>query len=178
MAFPGSSRAPPPARMRACPHQTEGEEAHAAEARAHRCGVARGGCGDARGYIGLSGNTISVVKHATTDKVADVGKKGDSPGDLLTFHNKIYDEADATVVGKDQGSCIRISPIQGSWECVYTTFLEDGSITVETPFYDSVDSVGAITGGTGAYASASGSLDLHCFVDAGTVKCDFVFNLT
>ncbi len=122
--------------------------------------------------------TISVVEHATTDKVADVGKKGDSPGDLLTFHNKIYDEADATVVGKDQGSCIRISPNQGSWECVYTTFLEGGSITVETPFYDSVDSVGAITGGTGAYASAGGSLDLHCFVDAGTVKCDFVFNLT
>jgi allene oxide cyclase len=121
--------------------------------------------------------TITVVEHATTDKVADVGKKGDSPGDLLTFHNKVYDGTDATVVGNDQGYCTRISPNQGSWECIYTTFLKDGSITVETPFYDAKDSVGAITGGTGAYASASGTIDLHCFVDGDIGKCDFVFNI-
>ncbi len=53
---------------------------------------------------------IKVIEHAVTDKVTDVGKTGDSPGDLLTFHNKVYDEADATVVGRDQGSCVRISP--------------------------------------------------------------------
>jgi Allene oxide cyclase len=118
-----------------------------------------------------------VVEHATTDKVAEVGKKGDSPGDLLTFHNKVYDGTDTTVVGNDQGFCTRISPNQGSWECIYTTFLNDGSITVETPFYDAKDSVGAITGGTGAYASASGTIDLHCFVDGDIGKCDFVFNI-
>ena len=122
--------------------------------------------------------TITVVEHATSDKVVDVGKKGDSPGDLLTFHNKVYDETDTTVVGTDQGYCTRISPKQGSWECIYTTFLEDGSITVETPFYDTTDSVGAITGGSGLYASASGTIDLHCFVgDDEITRCDFVFNL-
>jgi hypothetical protein len=122
--------------------------------------------------------TITVVEHATTDKVIDVGKKGDSTGDLLTFHNKVYNEADTTVVGTDQGYCVRISPKQGSWECVFTTFLEDGQITVETPFYDTTDSVGAITGGTGIYASATGTVDLHCFVgEDDIVRCDFVFNL-
>lgn len=121
--------------------------------------------------------TITVVEHATTDKVIDVGKQGDSPGDLLTFHNKVYDETDTTVVGNDQGYCVRISPKQGSWECVYTTFLENASITVETPFYDAADSVGAITGGSGAYASASGSIDLHCFVEGNITKCEFVFNI-
>jgi allene oxide cyclase len=121
--------------------------------------------------------TITVVEHATTDKVVDVGKNGDSPGDLLTFHNKVYDETDTTVVGTDQGYCVRISPKKGSWECIYTTFLEDGSITVETPFYDAADSVGAITGGSGAYASAGGSIDLHCFLDDGATKCNFVFNI-
>jgi hypothetical protein len=122
--------------------------------------------------------TISVVEHATTDKVIDVGKEGDSPGDLLMFHNKIYDETDTTVVGSDQGSCIRISPKQGTWECVYTTFLEDGQITVEAPFYDLEDSVGAITGGTGTYAGASGTIDLHCYVGDDEVgRCDLVFNL-
>jgi allene oxide cyclase len=117
--------------------------------------------------------TLTVVEHAVTDTVIDVGKAGDSTGDLLTFHNKIYDEADAAIVGSDQGSCIRISPKKGSWECLYTTFLEGGSITVETPFYDAKASVGAVTGGTGTYSGASGTLDLSCT----GAECTFVFNL-
>ncbi|HEY7476616.1 MAG TPA: Allene oxide cyclase, partial [Actinomycetota bacterium] len=36
--------------------------------------------------------TMTVIEHATTDKVIDTGKAGDSAGDLLTFHNKVYDE--------------------------------------------------------------------------------------
>lgn len=122
-------------------------------------------------------STITVVEHTTTDKVTDVGKRGDSPGDLLTFHNKVYDDTDSNVVGTDQGYCVRVSPNQGAWECVYTTFLHDGQITVETPFYDTRDSVGAITGGTGAYAGASGTIDLHCFLDGGALKCNFAFNI-
>jgi allene oxide cyclase len=122
--------------------------------------------------------TLKVIEHAVTDKVIDIGKAGDSTGDQLTFHNKIYDEADATVVGHDQGWCVRISPRKGSWECVYTTFLEGGQITVETPFYDAKDSVGTITGGTGTYAGASGSLDLHCYAgDDEVARCDFTLNM-
>jgi hypothetical protein len=122
--------------------------------------------------------TLKVVEHAVTDRVADVGRPGDSHGDLLTFHNKVYDESDTTVVGTDQGSCVRISPKKGSWECVFTTFLEGGQITVETPFYDAADSVGVVTGGTGTYAGATGSMDLHCYVgDDDVVRCDFTFNL-
>ena len=124
--------------------------------------------------------TLTVVEHAVTDHVTDIGKAGLSPGDLLTFHNKVYDEADATVVGSDQGSCIRItkflSSMKGSWECQWTTFLESGasSITVETPFYDTGLGVGAITGGTGSYVGASGSLDLSC----SETECTFTFNLS
>ena len=119
--------------------------------------------------------TLTVIEHATSDHVTDVGKQGDSKGDLLTFHNDIYDDSDTTVVGSDQGSCIRISPKQGSWECEWTTILEDGasSITVETPFYDTAPSVGAITGGTGTYVGASGSMDLSC----SATECTFVFNI-
>jgi allene oxide cyclase len=119
--------------------------------------------------------TLTVVEHAATDRVIDVGKAGLSTGDLLTFHNKIYDEADAAIVGSDQGSCIRISNKPGSWECVWTTFLESGasSITVETPFYDTGLGTGAITGGTGTYVGASGSFDLSC----SETECTFKFNL-
>jgi hypothetical protein len=126
--------------------------------------------------------TLTVIEHAVTDHVTDIGKPGLGPGDLLTFHNPIYDSTDTTQVGTDQGSCIRITKFReghtnGSWECEWTTFLNDGadSITVESPFYDTGLGVGAITGGTGAYARASGSLDLNCF---SVTKCRFTFTLS
>ena len=124
--------------------------------------------------------TLTVIEHAVSDHVTDVGKTGLGPGDLLTFHNSIYDSTDTTVVGSDQGSCIRITKFKqnqsGSWECEWTTFLNDGadSITVETPYYDTGLGEGAITGGTGAYVGASGSLDLNC----SKTECTFKFTLS
>jgi hypothetical protein len=117
--------------------------------------------------------TLVVIEHANTDKVIDTGKAGDSAGDLLTFHNKVYDEADAVQVGTDIGDCIRINPKRGSWECRWTTSLEGGSITVEGPFYDTKDSTMAITGGTGVYVTARGSMD----VTAVTGGYQFTFNI-
>lgn len=122
--------------------------------------------------------TIKVVEHAVSDFVIDTGKKGDSSGDLLTFHNKVYDSTDTAQAGTDQGTCVRMAPKKGSWECMWTTFLTGGQITVEGPFYDTKDSVVAVTGGTGTYASATGSMDLHCYVgDDGVGRCNFTFNL-
>lgn len=124
--------------------------------------------------------TLTVIEHAVNDHVTDVGKTGLGPGDLLTFHNPIYDSTDTTQVGTDQGSCIRITKFlsnkKGSWECEWTTFLESGasSITVESPFYDTGLGVGAITGGTGTYVGASGSLDLSC----SETECTYKFNLS
>lgn len=124
--------------------------------------------------------TLTVIEHTVTDHVTDVGKTGFGPGDLLTFHNPIYDSTDTTQVGTDQGFCIRITKFlsnkKGSWECEWTTFLESGasSITVESPFYDTGLGVGAITGGTGTYVGASGSLDLSCT----ETECTFKFNLS
>jgi hypothetical protein len=124
--------------------------------------------------------TLMVIEHAVTDHVTDVGKHGLGPGDLLTFHNPIFDSTDTTQVGTDQGSCIRITKFRdnkkGSWECEWTTFLNNGSdsITVETPFYDTGLGLGAITGGTGVYVGASGSLDLSC----SRTDCTFTFNLS
>ncbi|MGZ4172925.1 MAG: hypothetical protein ACXVQR_00440 [Solirubrobacteraceae bacterium] len=51
------------------------------------------------------------------------GGSGDKTGNLLTFHNKVYDTKDAKQVGTDQGYCVRISPADGTWECNWTTFL-------------------------------------------------------
>jgi hypothetical protein len=128
--------------------------------------------------MGSSKQTITVVEHATSDATVDIGATGDSEGDILWFANDVYDESDTNVVGHDQGQCFRTSVADGAWECNWTTFLDGGQIVVEGPFYDAADSVVAITGGTGAYKRAEGTMKLHCFVGTDQVgRCDFTFKV-
>ena len=59
--------------------------------------------GAATASSGIAAPTeITVLEHATHDKVVDVGKKGDSTGDIFTYHNDLYDETDTTKVGGDK----------------------------------------------------------------------------
>ena len=124
--------------------------------------------------------TLTVIEHAAKSTYLDLGKPGYSRGDLSIFRNKIYDEADATIVGWDQGICTVISTKQHSWECVGTVFVDDGgsSITFENPFYDFEDSVGAVKGGTGAYSGATGTFTVGC-TDGGCTSGEYalVFSL-
>lgn len=106
----------------------------------------------------------------------DIGSPGDSTGDLLTFHNKLYDATDSSVVGRDQGECVRISPANGTWECRWTSFLPGGQITVEGPFFDTHDSIVSISGGTGRYATAEG--DMLLLSRQGGTEYDFVFRVS
>jgi len=121
----------------------------------------------------LSSTTVKVVEHADTDVVTDTGEKDDSVGDLLTFANKVFDEKNEKEIGSDNGYCLR-TVVGDAWECNWTLTLADGSFVVEGPFYDTKDSVMAITGGTGAYADARGSMKLHARNDKGT-EYDFVY---
>jgi allene oxide cyclase len=133
------------------------------------CGMSSAGSSTER-----STSTIHVIEHAETDTTVDVGKKGDSTGDILTFHNKVFDQQDQKSVGNDLGRCIRVEAGR-SYECAWTTSLDDGQITVEGPFYDQHDSVLAITGGTGAYRQARGEMLLRS--RKGGSEFDFVFKL-
>jgi allene oxide cyclase len=126
------------------------------------------------GSDGSGGKVIHVVEHATTDATTDTGDPGDTSGDILTFANDVFDASDSTKVGTDQGYCIRITA-PGSYECNWTTFLEDGQITVEGPFFDTSDSVVAITGGTGAYRNARGQMVLKA--RNGGTEFDFIFRV-
>jgi allene oxide cyclase len=119
---------------------------------------------------GQHGATIHVIEHATTDSV-DV----DEVGHVLTFANDVFDSADATKVGSDQGYCVRVVA-HTSWECNFTTFLHGGQITVEGPFSDTGNTALAITGGTGKYRNARGWMELNYHNPQGT-KFDFVFHL-
>jgi len=104
--------------------------------------------------------TLNVVERATTDAITKTGSADDNAGDLLTFANEVYDEANQTKVGSDSGWCIR-TVVGTSWECFWTLALDDGQITVAGPFLDAGDSVLAITGGTGSYSGARGEMALH-----------------
>ena len=124
---------------------------------------------------GQSTATVHVIEHAISDATTtDAGKKGDSAGDILTFANPVFDATDKRKVGSDQGWCVRTVPGK-AYECFWTTFLARGQITVEGPFYDASNSVLAITGGTGIYAGARGTMDLKS--RAKGTKFDFVFHV-
>jgi allene oxide cyclase len=118
---------------------------------------------------------LKLVERALTDTTVDVGAKGDSVGDLLTFANPVYDAANNNRVGSDQGFCIRVS-VGKSWECFWTLTLKTGQIMLEGPFLDFGDSVMAVTGGTGKYVGAKGTLKLHAR-DAKATSYDFTYDL-
>lgn len=118
---------------------------------------------------------LTLVERATSDAVTDLGASGDSPGDLLTFQNEIYDAQNTKLLGSDNGWCIRT--VAGkAWECFWTLSLDDGQITVEGPFLDGKDSMLAVTGGTGAYAGKTGEMKLHSRDEKGT-EYDFIYTL-
>jgi hypothetical protein len=116
-----------------------------------------------------------VVERPTDEITTDLGTKGDSPGDLLTFANPVFDAANKTQLGTDQGYCVRV--VAGkSWECTFTMIMKSGQIMVEGPFLDSGDSQFTVIGGTGKYAGAKGSMKLHPR-DAKSSAYDFTFDL-
>jgi allene oxide cyclase len=119
-------------------------------------------------------DSIHVIEHATTDEVTN-GSSADAAGNVLTFANDVFDSADAQKAGSGQGYCIRIA-VGKTWECNWTTFLAGGQITVEGPFSDTGSTTLAVTGGTGKYRNARGSMELNYHNPAGT-KFDFVFHL-
>ena len=120
--------------------------------------------------------TLRIVERAETDVVTDLAPEGDSVGDVLTFANKVYDEANENELGTNNGVCFRTAA-PGAWECFWTVTLADGQLTVEGPFYDTADSVLAITGGTGAYSGARGQMKLHARNPEGT-EYDFAYEIT
>jgi hypothetical protein len=122
-----------------------------------------------------AGLQLMVVERPVGETSVDLGHKGDSVGDMLVFANAVFDAANKTQVGTDQGFCVR-TLVGKSWECLWTLTLKDGQITVEGPFMDAGDSLFAVTGGTGKYVGAKGSMTLHPR-DAQSTSYDFTYDL-
>ena len=123
----------------------------------------------------LAAEQIKLVERPIGETSVDLGSKGDTVGDMLVFANGVFDAANKVKVGTDQGFCVR-TVVGKSWECNWTLVLKDGQITVEGPFADAGDSLFAVTGGTGKYAGAKGSMKLHPR-DAKSTSYDFTYDL-
>jgi allene oxide cyclase len=123
-----------------------------------------------------AGTTVHVIEHAITDTEIPSGGGKDVKGNVLTFNNPVYNVANTKRVGHDEGFCTRIAPKQGIWECLWTTFLKAGQITVQGPYYDTRNSVLSITGGTGAYRGSRGQMRL--LSRNGGKEYDFIFELS
>jgi allene oxide cyclase len=123
---------------------------------------------------------IHIVEHAITDTVQMFHPPKDSVGDVLGFHNPVFNASNTRQVGTDNGSCIRtVATGKTEWECTFTTLLPGGHLTVEGPFFDDGTNTRlAITGGTGRYAGADGSMLLHATGNPAGSEFDFIFTLT
>jgi len=123
-----------------------------------------------------SARTVHVIEHAITDTEMPSINGKDAKGNLLVFNNPVFSVANTHQVGHDEGFCTRVSVSDGSWECLWTTFLKGGQITVQGPYYDTRNSVLSITGGTGAYRTARGQMRL--LSRNGGAEYDFIFELS
>ena len=127
-----------------------------------------------------SHSNLTVVEEANTDlEVPGVGG-ADVAGNILVFHNELFNKTDTKHVGSDRGDCTRINPNEfgsgvGTWECRWTNFLPGGQITVEGPFNDNSDTVVSITGGTGVYSHARGQMLLQSVLVGADQDYNFVF---
>ena len=122
---------------------------------------------------------IHVVEHAITDTVQQFHPPADSLGDVLGFHNPVYNASNTRRVGMDNGFCIRtVATGKTEWECTWTTLLAGGVLTVQGPYYDDgTDTTLAITGGTGRFTGAAGSMLLHATGNPVGSEYDFIFTL-
>jgi hypothetical protein len=123
-----------------------------------------------------AGTTVHVIEHAITDTEIPTGGGKDVKGNVLTFNNPVFNVANTKQVGHDEGFCVRVAPAQGIWECLWTTFLKAGQITVQGPYYDTRNSTLSITGGTGAYRDSRGEMRL--LSRDGGKEYDFIFELS
>ena len=89
-------------------------------------------------------------------KLVDVGKPGDSVGDILTFDQPLLD-TDGKQIGNNSGVCLR-TRVAHSFQCQWTLSLTNGSIQVAGREFDQGTSTLSIVGGSGAYAGIVGEM--------------------
>ena len=97
--------------------------------------------------------TIADARSGTAQWI-DLGKAGDSPGDIFVFDQPLLNSKHEPI-GKNSGFCIRTLPGKFS-ECQWTLTLANGSITVAGRESDTGTSMIPVIGGSGKYLLVRG----------------------
>lgn len=113
-----------------------------------------------------STQVIRLVSKPVQETELDLGDKGFGPGDQFVFADDLF--RDGKKVGQDGGSCtvVRLDAAAPTVNCAATLSLPKGQVTVQglVTFAgepeDPEPFVVAITGGTGAYRTAGGELEV------------------
>jgi len=125
---------------------------------------------------------LNVVSRATAiNNFVDTGPAGFSPGDLYVFSERLFmASAPAEQIGTADGRCALIDPTAFRFDCSITSKLAGGDImTVGTlTLVQGTTSVGAVTGGTGAYRTARGEARLELGPFEGPHEVTFQLILT
>ena len=117
---------------------------------------------------------LVLIEHVSNETVVDLAGEGDSVGDMLVFSNELYDDRNVNLVGSSHGSCVR-TVVGESWDCTFTTSMEQGSLVVVGLFYDEGRGAFAIVGGTGDYAGADGQMSLKASETSTTEHPEWEF---
>jgi hypothetical protein len=93
----------------------------------------------------------------------DQGRKGESPGDRLEFSSMLHQNG--KVAGRVEADCAAVDSKYKALVCNLVAILPDGRISLQGAYLNkSLPGVGgrdeqwAVTGGTGAYAGATGTM--------------------
>jgi hypothetical protein len=104
--------------------------------------------------------TIHVVQsNVGVDNPVDVGPEGGSVGDYNVINTPFLDPKSNQQVGLESGVCTSIEAPPGRLQCVTTASFPEGNITFQGAFlFEPPELELAITGGTGAYRTAHGTV--------------------
>lgn len=113
----------------------------------------------------LDTDRFRVTLRPVSEHYEDVGRRGLSVGDRVTFSENLYHRGNR--VGRDDGTCevTRRGPGRFAQQCVVTVTLRGrGTLTLQGLFAIRADSDRdidlAVTGGTGKFADAGGTATL------------------
>jgi hypothetical protein len=98
------------------------------------------------------------------------------PGSELVLTGMLFQPRGPSAIGRFQGSCVRTALGNGPvFECQLTYILKDGALFAAAVASAQGPANGAVTGGTGRYAGARGTLSYKA---TGTPRVDLTLDLT
>jgi hypothetical protein len=95
---------------------------------------------------------------ADQEQTAHISQKDDAPGDIMTFKGVLTDPANKKRLGTEYGQCIRVDTTDKVWQCSFTFVLSEGQLSLVGAYFDTGESQFAVTGGTGSFVGAKGTM--------------------